>query len=856
MSPTLKRIRWRLIWISVLALGFALGSFYVNQWQYAQSDDECAWVVEHGKIVIREVLPDGVAEEAGLLEGDELVAIQGHHFKPTREGTLEAQRLINSRRDGTILIYTLRRQGRLLQLPLRLVKHLDLFQVALLINGLIAWAISLLVVVSASERKSSRHFFYLASTALVVSGYTISGNVPNGLILLISLMGGAAMALLPALLVHFFLRFPYPFELRKNRRLLRALYVTYGVMGLVLMTLELAYRLKLVPLQVLGLESATKPHSLAGMFWSMAFWLPRGLYLVSGLASLACFVAGFRRVGTRLRRALVPSLVVATAICVDLVAMYILQAKFGSTQIMFRMQRWIFMLPMPLLPLSFAYAIFRHGLFDVRKTLLRWVTYFAVLGLTLSLYVGGLAWIFSRSLSEIPAGWAGALVGLLALPLGWGLRWLLRAIRKRFRRDLASAREAALSALREPKRRFSEEAMLKSVAAALRDAFRPQLLEVLPVEDRRLVLPMAESLDRDERRVILPPASLKLPAGLIRMARESQELVLGLGSEEADWIREQGAALRTHIDALGAQLLLLLMANDEPHTAILLGGKYAALNNGREDRELLREVALAAGMVLETALLHRRTLAQERLSQELETARKIQEGLIPSDPPAIPGFHVALRLEPALETGGDLLFVKRRPNGTWLAAVGDVCGKGLAAALYMAQATALLEMATQREDQPLETMLPALDQALRHLLGQRGFLTLALVEWNDEGRFRLARAGHPGALLLDDSTAEGARELIPKGRGLGLRPVAPGDWEILEGTLPPRGWLVLYSDGLSEAMSRQGELYGTHRLCAQLRRLWGIGSPRAACEAVFRDVAAFDAQNRDDRTLFILGREA
>lgn len=118
----------------------------------------------------------------------------------------------------------------------------------------------------------------------------------------------------------------------------------------------------------------------------------------------------------------------------------------------------------------------------------------------------------------------------------------------------------------------------------------------------------------------------------------------------------------------------------------------------------------------------------------------------------------------------------------------------------------------------------------------------------------LARAGHPGALMLAES-GDG-KELIPKGRGLGLRPAGPKDWEIQEGVLPPKAWLVLYSDGLSEAMDKRGELYGLPRMLAQLRRLWATGSPRAACEALFKDVAAFDAQNRDDRTLFILGREA
>jgi serine phosphatase RsbU (regulator of sigma subunit) len=65
----------------------------------------------------------------------------------------------------------------------------------------------------------------------------------------------------------------------------------------------------------------------------------------------------------------------------------------------------------------------------------------------------------------------------------------------------------------------------------------------------------------------------------------------------------------------------------------------------------------------------------------------------------------------------------------------------------------------------------------------------------------------------------------------------------------------MYSDGLTEAMSKRGELYGLQRLKDQLQRLWGTGSVRAACEAVFQDVTAFETQNRDDRTLFILSRD-
>jgi len=851
MNPYLKRIRWRLLWISFVCLTLAVGSFALNQWVYAASDDQCSWVVENGKIVIREILPDGVAEEAGLLEGDELVKIQGRAYEPTQEGTLKAQKYINGKSEGTILIYTVKRQGRQILVPIRLVKPLDLVQLALLANGFIAWAISLLVVLSAPERKSSRHFFYLAATALLMSGVSLAGNPPVAMAAVITLMAGAASALLPPLWIHFFLRFPHPSELRKNRRFLQIIYGTFAILALV----QVLVRLWVIAGDgLLKTPAGTPPDGLLKLLLNGFGSVAIPLYVASALMGLGFFVRGTFRSPERLRKALMPSLIVAAMLCLDLLAWTLLLRAYGNS-LLFRRQTFVFMLPAPLLPLTFAYAIFRHGLFDVRKVLLRWVSYMAILAFTVVAYLGGLAWAFSH-LSSIPSGWAGALIGLLALPLGWALRRILRGIRRTFRRDFSSTREIALSAVREPRKRFSEESLLKSLRRALDEAFRPQFLEILTIEDRQVMLPAAEASDREDRRVHFPPQPLRLPPGLLRLARENRELVLGLGSEEADWIRDQGGTLRAHLDALEAQLLLLILAGDAPHSVVLLGGKYAELNYGREDRELLREVALAAGQVLETAVMHQRLLAQERLSQELETARRIQEGLVTSHVPPIPGFQVALRLEPALETGGDLLFVKRRPGGTWLAAVGDVCGKGLAAALYMAQATALLEQAAQREDQSLEQMLCSLDQTLRQLLGHRGFLTLILLEWDDAGNYRLARAGHPGALMLQGFNEQTTSEVTPHGRGLGLRPAGPGDWQVVEGVLPPKGWMVLYSDGLSEAMNREGELYGLGRLDAQLRRLWGTGSPRAACEAVFQDVAAFDTQNRDDRTLFILGREA
>lgn len=844
MNPYLRRIRWRLGWMSVLCLALAIGGFIMTQWVYGFSDDQCTWKVVKGKVIISEILPGGVAEEAGLLEGDQLISIQGHRIEGSIQGTREAQDLINSKAEGTVLSYAVQRKDRTLYLPVRLVKPMDWSRVVGLTTALLAWLLGLLVVISAPERKSSRHFFYIACTWLLFvngTGFGV-GSAPPWMLGVLTLGNLIALALGAPLILHFFLRFPYPHELRKRVGFIKAIYGTFVVLAVVT-----AIRVLLSPLgkPVMDALHISAPPIDSLKIFGFALNLLQLTAIIALLgAAMAFFVRGFFRLEPKFKRAVLPCLIVTLAVLLEqLLSAYLAQRNGDS--LLFARQRWVLLLPLPLLPLAFAYSVIRFGLFDVRKTLLRWASYTVLMGAVLALYFGGIVWLFAEGVSSVSTLWMGVLVGCLALPLSALRIRAVKKIRKLFHRDAETARELLLGALRDTRKRLSEEGVYLALTEGIRAAMHPSGLWVLPFQGDALTLPACEGF---------PAQTLRLPGTLARHARDNRELVLGMGSEEADWIREQGESLRAHVDALEAQVLLLLMVAEKPHAAILLGSKYAELAYGRKDRDLLREGAINGGVILETAVMHRRLVEQERATQELDTARKIQEGLTTRVAPAVPGFQLALRLEPALETGGDLLFVKKRPSGKWLAAVGDVSGKGLAAALYMAQATALLEQATQLEDRSLESILHGLDETLRHLLGNNGFLTLILVEWDEWGAYRLARAGHPGALVLEE-TGE-ARELVPKGRGLGLRPAGPRDWEIQEGTLPPKSWLVLYSDGLSEAMDKRGELYGLERMRAQLRKLWATGSVRAACEALFRDVAAFDAQNRDDRTLFILGREA
>jgi serine phosphatase RsbU (regulator of sigma subunit) len=850
---------------------------------YAPSDDQCHWSIEDVpssgastdpklRVVIRSVIPKGAADVASLLDGDELVGIHDlivpeyseklSYEENRRQIDRASQKMmafINSAPDGTIIQYTVVRNGQKITRPLELKKYFDATNAVLLLTGIVAWAIGLLVVLSSPQRKVARHFYYLGVLTLILAaGSSISGpyTVPVGLELVSGFCRFLFQGLFPPMWLHFFLRFPYGFEIRRYSPLLVGIYainaltllpgiITTGLALLGLSNFDWALRLLLGP-------------------------LPMGIYTFASVSSyfqvillgsgVVLFWIGAFKISGRRRRALMVPLLFSLAAFLDLLAYFWLNITFYGTPeygFFFRARHYLF-LPLPLLPLTFAYAILRHGFFDVRKVIVRWLSYFIALGTLIIVYLGAVAWLFVVAMpSNIPMAWHGVIMGLLALPLSGIFQWLLVTLRRRFKKDIKSAQGLILGGLRQTKNRFSDDALLDSLVTSIQEAFRPQVLLCLPVRADRIALPaMTKNIRAGSARLENEGGlELKLPLSMLRHAKENKELVFGLGNDESDWILAQSKALRIRVDALGIQIMVLLLAENCPHSVLLLGGKYAELNYSREDRELLQEVAISAGTMLESANMHRSLIDKTRMDQELLAARNIQESLITSLPPNIPGFQIASRLVPATETGGDLLWVKQRAPGRWIAVVGDVSGKGMPAAIYMSQSMALIKFATQDADMPLEKILADMDSTLRNLMSAKDFLTMCIIEWNENGQFKIVRAGHPPPILLTRASPNAPIPIAPSGLALGILPVCPRNcWNVFEGEMQTGDWIAMYSDGITEAMDNNGDLFGMARLTEQLTRFWGTGSPRAACEAVFQQVATFESQNKDDRTLFILAR--
>jgi sigma-B regulation protein RsbU (phosphoserine phosphatase) len=215
--------------------------------------------------------------------------------------------------------------------------------------------------------------------------------------------------------------------------------------------------------------------------------------------------------------------------------------------------------------------------------------------------------------------------------------------------------------------------------------------------------------------------------------------------------------------------------------------------------EFLLNLAMLLFLIRRTVRIARSRAA---MATDLQAVQSVQEILLSRASHDTPGFLVEHVYYPASEVGGDFFLVSPGPDGAITAVVGDVSGKGLVAAMRVAMILGVLRREEQREP---EAVLRNLNEALM-MQGEMGFTTACCVRLEPDGRYTLANAGHINPYI-------GGVE-IPTPPSLPLGMDEDQVYEQVSGVLPAGKTLVLMSDGVVEARSPKGELYGFDRLPA------------------------------------------
>ena len=357
-----------------------------------------------------------------------------------------------------------------------------------------------------------------------------------------------------------------------------------------------------------------------------------------------------------------------------------------------------------------------------------------------------------------------------------------------------------------------------------------------------------------------PPDS-ETPQGLLRVLRSGQSEFYPDITDEMMVAAARDAEHLRLMRELGFVSLIFvpLVARGRTLGVITLVSAESGRRYREADLELAEELARHAALAVDNARLYK---------GRVQVARTLQEGLLPSRLPEVPGVEVGLRYVSAgeVDVGGDFydLFNTRmadqngssEPSSSWGIVIGDVSGKGAEAAAMLAFARYTLRTLATRESCP-STILSSLNEAMLHQrreCGDHKFCTVAYVRLETEGnkaqgaRFTVSRGGHPPPFLL--RTDGSIYKVGEPGRVIGVFE----DVKLTEqeASLAPGEALILYTDGVVEARSPDGLFFGEERLKAILHSSVALDASTIASR-IEDAVLNFQEQDpRDDVAVLVL----
>jgi len=859
-------------WLGAVFFALMFGHFCVNAYSSWLSltrlggsyDGWGARLLPDGRAEIATVDQNGPA--AALRPGDEFISINGLRLKDDPDIRNYNRRVP----PGTRYTMVVRRQGQLLEFSLTtttyplsrgLIPVADiLVQLLFLLTGLVVFLL----------RPADRQAWLLA---LLLGSFTglFNNNLPPLPVALLPMMAVARVIGLWALplLVHFFLIFPERSPLLgRFPRLERWLYVpfyfilpwfTFTRMIVVFRSQEQIFK-----------NSWLLAHPWVGL---LALSVAIG-YLIAGLGAL---LVGYRAAGVTARRKLRVVVAGSGAGFLNLLLLIVWETFFRRR--FPQAGDWMevtLKFTLPLIPLSFAYAIVRHQVIPVSLIIRRGVRYLlvsrgSILLEALVVFVtitALLTYVFNRIKPPgIVIGIVSAAVGILVWRLESWLhnKYLAPVIDRHFFRESYNSHQIIADLTNE----------LRTVTGL------PQLLELVStkilsaLKTENVTIFMRDPASGDylsgyscEYRVgngqpVARNTGLKLPhdAGVIGKLADAGTPVEVEGGELLS-AKDNGhwpaAIERETLREMNSALLLPLATKDGMVGLVSLGPRLGDLPFSRDDKHLLMSVAGPATFAIENAQLLGRMIEEARRreeieaenqqrAKELEEARQLQLSMLPKSVPQLPHLEIAAYMKTATEVGGDYYDFHLSSDGTLTVAVGDATGHGLKAGTVV---TAMKSLFHCFADEPeLPPVMNRSSRVLKQMNLRSLYMGLTVIKLTGR-HLKVSSAGMP-PMLIYRAEGRAVEEVLIKAMPLGS--VSDYTYREQELSVSRGDVVVLMSDGLPERFNPRGELFDYWRATDALAEV-AEGSPREIIEHLVRagEVWAEGRPQDDDVTFVVL----
>jgi len=315
-------------------------------------------------------------------------------------------------------------------------------------------------------------------------------------------------------------------------------------------------------------------------------------------------------------------------------------------------------------------------------------------------------------------------------------------------------------------------------------------------------------------------------------------------------IYKEGSRLAAEIDKRRVEIILPLKDANHLLGFLAMTGKSTGFKYNPDDMAFLGVIANQLVTSLTNARLYADSLEKQRLDEEVSMARQIQLDLLPKNPPAGDNFTIATYSIPSRIIGGDFYdFIPIDSNGRFGMVIADASGKGMPAALMVAQIQATLrsEIGNSRD---ISRILFNVNKHVAASSSSEKYATLFYGEFDKhECVFRYANAGHNYPILV---RADGSYEYLSEG-GMIIGAFAGASFTCAEVILKENDLIFFYTDGVSEAMNDNDEEYGDQRIREFVVTHRNM-DPEKIIQGILNDIRNFDRSDppRDDTTVVVL----
>ena len=379
------------------------------------------------------------------------------------------------------------------------------------------------------------------------------------------------------------------------------------------------------------------------------------------------------------------------------------------------------------------------------------------------------------------------------------------------------------------------------------------LFNVFPQMDRGFIMLREEGTDEMQAKVARQRDKEASPEVTVSKHIIEEAVQRGVAVLSADAMGDQrfSAALSVMNFQIRSMMCAPLISSEQTLGVIHLDTMQQDRRFTLDDLELFTAVANQTALALGNARMHQRLLKRERMERDLALARRVQHSFLPGEPPKIEGLEFAAHYKAALEVGGDFYDWIPLNDGRLGIVLGDVAGKGIPAALMMARMMSDVRFLSLR-DPCAGKVLEGLNEGVIQRGMEDAFVTVVFMILDpDTHEVAIANAAHCPPILRTGRSGELVAVADEIGFPIGAMP--GGEYGEQTIALAPGDSLTFFTDGVTEALNAEKELYGDDRVLKAMAV--PQATPASLVEALLQDIHAHvqDTPQSDDLTVVSFG---